>query len=139
MKAIARDVYGPADVFELRDIDKPPISDDEVLVEVRAAGVDPGVWIFMTGRPMAVRLAVGLRRPKVAVLGRAKPVNLTFEQAASITARRESRRSPSDCRLVLASDPRFSSLRPSYWPWGWLAVIALPQWYGHPPRIGGHP
>ncbi|SIN41031.1 NAD(P)-dependent alcohol dehydrogenase [Micromonospora cremea] len=71
MKAIVHDVYGPADVLELRDIDKPSIGDDEVLVEVRAAGVDPGVWIFMTGRPMAVRLAVGLRRPKVAVLGRA--------------------------------------------------------------------
>jgi NADPH:quinone reductase-like Zn-dependent oxidoreductase len=71
MKAIARDVYGPADVLELRDIDQPSIGDDEVLIEVRAAGVDPGVWIFMTGRPMAVRLAIGLRRPKVAVLGRA--------------------------------------------------------------------
>ncbi|MFC6021118.1 NAD(P)-dependent alcohol dehydrogenase [Plantactinospora solaniradicis] len=71
MRAIAHDVYGPADLLELRDIDKPPIGDDEVLVEVRAAGVDPGVWILMTGRPMAVRLAVGLRRPRVAVLGRA--------------------------------------------------------------------
>jgi NADPH:quinone reductase-like Zn-dependent oxidoreductase len=71
MKAIARDVYGPADVLDLRDVDKPPIGDDEVLVEVRAAGVDPGVWIFMTGRPVAVRLAIGLRRPKLAVLGRA--------------------------------------------------------------------
>ena len=71
MKAIARDGYGPADVLDLRDIDKPSIGDGEVLVEVRAAGVDPGVWIFMTGRPMAVRLAIGPRRPKVAVLGRA--------------------------------------------------------------------
>jgi NADPH:quinone reductase-like Zn-dependent oxidoreductase len=71
MKAITRDVYGPADVLNLRDIDKPAIGDNEVLVEVRAAGVDPGVWIFMTGRPMAVRLATGLRRPKLAGLGRA--------------------------------------------------------------------
>ncbi|MBF9127803.1 NAD(P)-dependent alcohol dehydrogenase [Plantactinospora sp. S1510] len=71
MKAIAHDVYGPADLLELRDLDMPSIGDDEVLVEVRAAGVDPGVWILMTGRPMAVRLAVGLRRPRVAVLGRA--------------------------------------------------------------------
>jgi NADPH:quinone reductase-like Zn-dependent oxidoreductase len=71
MKAIVHDVYGPADVLELREVAKPSIGDDEVLVEVRAAGVDPGVWIFMTGRPMAVRLAAGLRRPKVAVLGRA--------------------------------------------------------------------
>jgi hypothetical protein len=40
MKAIVRDAYGPADVLELRDIDKPEIADDEVLVRVHAAGVD---------------------------------------------------------------------------------------------------
>ncbi|RLK25329.1 NADPH:quinone reductase-like Zn-dependent oxidoreductase [Micromonospora sp. M71_S20] len=71
MKAIVRDVYGPADALELREVDKPSIGVDEVLIEVRAASLDPGVWIFMTGRPMAVRLAAGLRRPRVAVLGRA--------------------------------------------------------------------
>jgi NADPH:quinone reductase-like Zn-dependent oxidoreductase len=71
VRAIARDGYGTADVLELRDIDKPGADGGEVLVEVRAAGVDPGVWIFMTGRPLAVRLASGPRRPKVAVLGRA--------------------------------------------------------------------
>jgi NADPH:quinone reductase-like Zn-dependent oxidoreductase len=71
MKAIAHDVYGPADVLALRDVDRPTIGDDEVLVEVRAAGVDPGVWILMTGQPYLVRLmGVGLRRPKVAVRGR---------------------------------------------------------------------
>jgi NADPH:quinone reductase-like Zn-dependent oxidoreductase len=71
MKAVVRDVYGPAEVLELRDVDKPTIGDDDVLVHVRAAGLDPGVWILMTGRPVAVRLAVGLRRPRVAGLGRA--------------------------------------------------------------------
>jgi len=71
MKAIAHDAYGPADLLGLRDIDPPSIGDDEVLVEVHAASVDPGVWVLMTGRPMAVRLAYGLRRPRVAVLGRA--------------------------------------------------------------------
>jgi NADPH:quinone reductase-like Zn-dependent oxidoreductase len=71
VKAITRDGYGTADVLHLRDIDKPRVGDGEVLVEVRAAGVDPGVWIFMTGLPLAVRLASGPRRPKVPVLGRA--------------------------------------------------------------------
>ncbi|WP_067175149.1 NAD(P)-dependent alcohol dehydrogenase [Microtetraspora niveoalba] len=71
MKAIVQDAYGPADVLELRDVDRPSIGDDEVLVEVRAAGVDPGVWILMTGRPYLVRLmGYGLRRPKVPVRGR---------------------------------------------------------------------
>lgn len=71
MKAIVQDRYGPADVLELRDIDRPAAGAGEVLVGVRAAGVDPGVWILMTGQPYLVRVAVGLRRPKVAVRGRA--------------------------------------------------------------------
>ncbi|WP_422736193.1 NAD(P)-dependent alcohol dehydrogenase [Micromonospora sp. WMMD729] len=70
MKAIVQDNYGPADVLRLRDIDQPTVRDDEVLVQVRAAGVDPGVWIFMTGRPYLARLASGLRRPRVPVRGR---------------------------------------------------------------------
>ncbi|NUW41783.1 NAD(P)-dependent alcohol dehydrogenase [Nonomuraea rhodomycinica] len=71
MKAIVQDVYGPAGVLRLEETDPPPIGDDEVLVRVRAAGVDPGVWVLMTGRPPAVRLmGFGLRRPKERVRGR---------------------------------------------------------------------
>jgi NADPH:quinone reductase-like Zn-dependent oxidoreductase len=71
MRAIAQDVYGAADVLELRDIERPPIGDDMVLVQVRAAGVDPGVWHLMTGLPYLLRaMGFGLRRPKVAVRGR---------------------------------------------------------------------
>ncbi|GIF16256.1 NAD(P)-dependent alcohol dehydrogenase [Actinoplanes teichomyceticus] len=70
MRAIVRDSYGPADALELRDVSRPPLGEHDVLVRVRAAAVDPGVWIFMTGRPLAVRLAAGLRRPRVAGLGR---------------------------------------------------------------------
>ncbi|MEW2328239.1 NAD(P)-dependent alcohol dehydrogenase [Micromonospora chersina] len=70
MKAIVQDTYGPADVLQLRDIDRPAIGDEDVLVQVRAAGVDPGVWIFMAGRPYLARLGSGLRRPRVPVRGR---------------------------------------------------------------------
>jgi NADPH:quinone reductase-like Zn-dependent oxidoreductase len=71
MKAIVQDVYGSADVLKLRDIDRPPIGDDEVLVQVRAAGVDPGVWHLMTGEPYLVRaMGFGLSKPKVGVRGR---------------------------------------------------------------------
>ena len=71
MKAIVQDRYGPADVLELRDVDRPAAGDDEVLVAVRAAGVDPGVWHLMTGEPYLVRaMGFGVRRPKVAVRGR---------------------------------------------------------------------
>jgi NADPH:quinone reductase-like Zn-dependent oxidoreductase len=71
MKAIVQDTYGSADVLELRDIDKPEIGDDEVLVRVHAAGVDRGVWHLMTGLPYPIRLAgYGLRAPKTPVPGR---------------------------------------------------------------------
>ncbi|XVQ86696.1 NAD(P)-dependent alcohol dehydrogenase [Microbispora siamensis] len=71
MKAFVQDAYGQADVLRLRDVDRPSIGDEEVLVEVRAAAVDPGVWVLMTGRPYLMRLAgFGLRRPKVAIRGR---------------------------------------------------------------------
>ena len=71
MKAIVQDVYGCAGTLRFGDIDMPVIGDDEVLVRVRAAGVDPGVWHLMTGRPYLVRLmGMGVRRPKVPVRGR---------------------------------------------------------------------
>ena len=71
MKAVVQGTYGSADVLELRDIDMPVAGDGEVLVRVRAAGVDPGVWHLMTGRPYLVRLmGYGLRKPKVGILGR---------------------------------------------------------------------
>ena len=69
MKAIAQDAYGGADVLELRDIPTPEVADDDVLVQVHAAGVDPGVWHVMTGLPYAVRLGYGLRKPKTSVRG----------------------------------------------------------------------
>jgi NADPH:quinone reductase-like Zn-dependent oxidoreductase len=70
MKAIVRDTYGSADVLELRDIDKPEIADDEVLVHVHAAGMDRGVWHVMTGLPYPIRLAgYGLRAPNNPVIG----------------------------------------------------------------------
>ncbi|GAB3802995.1 NAD(P)-dependent alcohol dehydrogenase [Micromonospora zhanjiangensis] len=71
MKAIVQDRYGSADVLQFRDVDPPTPGTGEVLVRVRAAGVDPGVWHLMTGRPYLVRaLGFGLRRPKAAVRGR---------------------------------------------------------------------
>ena len=70
MRAIARDTYGPADGLELREIERPAIGDDEVLVRVHAAGVDRGVWHLMAGLPYPIRLAgYGLRAPKNPVPG----------------------------------------------------------------------
>jgi NADPH:quinone reductase-like Zn-dependent oxidoreductase len=70
MKAIVQDVYGSADVLQLRDIDQPSPGDGEVLVQVRAAGADPGVWHMMMGVPYLMRvIGFGFRRPKVPVRG----------------------------------------------------------------------
>jgi NADPH:quinone reductase-like Zn-dependent oxidoreductase len=70
MKAIVRDTYGSPDVLELRDIDKPHIADEEVLIHAHAAGVGRDVWHVMTGLPYPIRLAgYGLRAPKNPVIG----------------------------------------------------------------------
>src|SRR5919106_4593185 len=71
MKAIVQDRYGSADVLELGQVDQPVPGDDEVLLRVHAAGVDPGVWHLMTGLPYFVRvMGFVLRRPKFRVRGR---------------------------------------------------------------------
>ena len=72
MKAIVQDRYGGPEVLEFRDIDQPVPADNEVLVQVHAAGLHRGDWHVMTGLPYMIRLAVptlGLGRPKVPVLG----------------------------------------------------------------------
>jgi NADPH:quinone reductase-like Zn-dependent oxidoreductase len=70
VKAIVQDRYGSVDELELRDVDQPTPGDGEALIRVRAAGVDPGVWHLMTGRPYLVRvMGFGLRAPKVRVRG----------------------------------------------------------------------
>lgn len=64
MRAIDRERYGDADVLHLASVDRLVINDDEVLVRVKAAGLDRGTWHMMTGRPYAMRLVTGFRRPK---------------------------------------------------------------------------
>src|SRR3954453_17098615 len=70
MKAIVRDRYGPPDVLRLSEVQMPDIGDEQVLVRVRAAGLDRGAWHVMAGLPYLLRAGgYGLRRPKVAGLG----------------------------------------------------------------------
>jgi NADPH:quinone reductase-like Zn-dependent oxidoreductase len=70
MQAIIQDRYGSADTLGLGRVDLPAPRENEVLVRVHAAGVDPGVWHLMTGLPYPIRLGYGLRRPKTRVRGR---------------------------------------------------------------------
>lgn len=69
MKAIVRRRYGGTDVLELADAPQPEIAADEVLVRVRAAGLDRGTWHLMTGLPLIARPAFGVRAPRNPVLG----------------------------------------------------------------------
>ena len=69
MKAIVQDSYGSAAVLEARNIDPPAIGQREVLIRVRAAGVNPADWAVMSGLPYITRPVYGLRRPKNIVRG----------------------------------------------------------------------
>jgi NADPH:quinone reductase-like Zn-dependent oxidoreductase len=70
VKAIVHDRYGPPEVLELRDIDPPQVGEDDVLVRVCAAAVDPGVWHLTTGLPYVVRLfGYGFRAPRLRTRG----------------------------------------------------------------------
>jgi NADPH:quinone reductase-like Zn-dependent oxidoreductase len=69
MMAIVQGEYGSPDVLQLRDVDKPEITEEEVLVRVRAAGVNPADWAIMSGLPYIARPVYGLRKPKNAVRG----------------------------------------------------------------------
>ncbi len=126
MQAIVQDRYGSTEVLEEREIETPTIGDTDVLVRVRAAGVNPADWAVMSGLPYIARPVYGLRRPKNPVRGTdvagvveavgagvtrfkpgddvfgwadgsyaefaaapqdklaAKPVNLSFEEAAAV-------------------------------------------------------
>jgi len=69
MKAIVYDRYGSPDVLELREIDTPVPKDDQVLVRVHAASVNPLDWHRLRGQPLFMRGSEGLARPKNTGLG----------------------------------------------------------------------
>ncbi len=69
MKAIVRERYGSPDVLELKNIDRPAIDDDSMLVRVRAASINAYDWHMLRGSPSLVRLMAGLRKPKSSAMG----------------------------------------------------------------------
>jgi NADPH:quinone reductase-like Zn-dependent oxidoreductase len=70
MRAITYDTYGSPEVLRLEEAERPEVGDDEVLIHVRAASVNPIDWHFLTGKPFLARLlAGGLLRPGKRVLG----------------------------------------------------------------------
>jgi NADPH:quinone reductase-like Zn-dependent oxidoreductase len=69
MKAVVFRSYGPPDVLRCEEIDVPTAGDDEILVRIRAASVNPFDWHLMRGSPFFLRVQTGLGRPKVTRLG----------------------------------------------------------------------
>src|ERR1022692_4141503 len=69
MKAVVYHNLGSPDVRKYEEIEKPAAGDDEVLLRVRAASVNPLDWHFMRGEPYLMRIAAGLRKPKITRLG----------------------------------------------------------------------
>jgi NADPH:quinone reductase-like Zn-dependent oxidoreductase len=70
MRAVVQDTYGSVDVLHLATVPQPEIADNEVLVKVRAAGLDRGTWHMMAGQPYLLRvIGFGLRAPKNRVPG----------------------------------------------------------------------
>ena len=70
MKAVVYTDYGSPDVLEIRDIRKPVPNDDQVLIKVRAASINPLDWHYMEGTPYIMRaFGVGLRKPRDPRLG----------------------------------------------------------------------
>ena len=70
MKAAVYTKYGPpGDVVQIADVEKPVPKDNEALIKVRAASINPLDWRFMRGKPVLGRLLFGLRKPKITHLG----------------------------------------------------------------------
>src|SRR5262245_22708020 len=69
IKAIVHRCYGPPEVLKLEDIEKPTPKDNEVLVKVHAASVNPLDWHYMRGTPYIMRVDAGMGAPKSYRLG----------------------------------------------------------------------
>ena len=69
MKAVVYYNYGSPAVLKCEELEKPTAGDNEVLIKVHAASVNPLDWHFMRGMPYVVRIMVGLRKPKDKRLG----------------------------------------------------------------------
>jgi len=69
MKAIVYTKYGPPDVLQLKEVEKPTPKDNEVLIKVHAASVNDWDWGLLRGKPFVNRLLFGILKPKIKILG----------------------------------------------------------------------
>ena len=69
MKAIVKDRYGSPDVLRLEEVEKPAVTDEGILVRVRATSINAHDWHMLRGKPYLARLSEGFRAPKERHLG----------------------------------------------------------------------
>jgi len=69
VKAVVYERYGPPEVLKLKEVEKPSVGDDEVLVKVHAASIQQTDTNFRGGTPFLVRVLGGLFKPKNPILG----------------------------------------------------------------------
>jgi len=69
MKAIVQNAYGNPDVLELKEVDKPEVKENDVLVRVVAASINAGDIFSVKGSPWLARFSVGFPKPKDYILG----------------------------------------------------------------------
>jgi NADPH:quinone reductase-like Zn-dependent oxidoreductase len=69
VKAIVINAYGGPEVLELKEVDKPEVGDNEVLIDVQAASLNAGDYFSMRGSPWLARFTVGFPKPEDHILG----------------------------------------------------------------------
>ena len=117
MKAIVYRCYGSPDVLEFEDVEKPTPADNEVLVKVHAASVNPLDWHYMRGSPYLIRLGSGLGAPKDSRMG------VDFAGTVEAVGKNVTRFKPGDevfggrsgafAEYVIVPDDRAMALKPS--------------------------
>jgi len=69
MKAIVQNGYGTTEHVSVKEVERPHIEDDQVLVKVRASSVNAGDLFTVKGSPYIIRFSAGFPRPKDFILG----------------------------------------------------------------------
>jgi hypothetical protein len=108
MKAIVYRTYGSPNVLHVEETATPTPTDDQVLIRVRAASVNPYDWHFMRGSPYIMRMLSGLTRPKDIRLASTSPASSRRSGARSRGSNLETR-----CSEGAAARSRSTHARPT--------------------------